>query len=90
MITELLLKKFVPELKEIPNKTASAVAVIVDQDMRKKIGTLGSATGMVLNLLLSAMKMLLGFLMGSVAVTADGVNNLSDAGGSLVALISVR
>lgn len=90
MITELLLKKFVPELKEIPNKTASAVAVIADQDMRKKIGTLGSATGMVLNILLSAMKMLLGFLMGSVAVTADGVNNLSDAGGSLVALISVR
>lgn len=86
MITELLLKKFVPECKA----QGDAAAVIGDQDMRKKIGTLGSATGMVLNILLSAMKMLLGFLMGSVAVTADGVNNLSDAGGSLVALISVR
>ena len=86
MITEILLQKFVPEYR----KNGDAVAVIGDQEMRKKIGTLGSATGMVLNILLSAMKMLLGFLVGSVAITADGVNNLSDAGGSLVALISVR
>ena len=90
MITEYLLKKFVPELRSEKTGDASAVAVIPDQEMRKKIGTLGSATGMVLNILLSVMKMLLGFLIGSVAITADGVNNLSDAGGSLVALISVR
>lgn len=88
MITEFLLHNFVPELRK--EKGASSSFVIADQDMRKKIGTLGSATGMVLNILLSAMKMLLGFLIGSVAITADGVNNLSDAGGSLVALISVR
>ena len=86
MITEFLLKKMVPECRA----NDAAVAVIGDQDMRKKIGTLGSAVGMILNILLSAMKMLLGFLIGSVAITADGVNNLSDAGGSLVALISVR
>lgn len=88
MITEALLNRFVPEWKRKEN--AAAVAAIPDQEMRKKIGTLGSAAGMVLNILLSVMKMLLGFLIGSVAVTADGVNNLSDAGGSLVALISVR
>lgn len=88
MITEFLLHNFVPEFRK--EKGASSAFVIADQDMRKKIGTLGSAAGMVLNILLSAMKMLLGFLIGSVAITADGVNNLSDAGGSLVALISVR
>lgn len=88
MITEALLNRFVPEWKRKEN--AAAVAVIPDQEMRKKIGTLGSGAGMVLNILLSVMKMLLGFLIGSVAITADGVNNLSDAGGSLVALISVR
>ena len=83
MITDFLLKKFVPEYTGKENAAS-------DQEMRKKIGTLGSATGMVLNILLSVMKMLLGFFIGSVAITADGVNNLSDAGGSLVALVSVR
>lgn len=62
----------------------------MDQQVRAAYGTLGSVTGMVLNLLLAGMKMLLGVLTGSLAVTADGVNNLSDAGGSLVALLAVR
>ena len=61
-----------------------------DQQVRAAYGTVGSLTGMVLNLLLAGMKMLLGMLTGSLAVTADGVNNLSDAGGSLVALLAVR
>ena len=61
-----------------------------DQKVRAAYGTLGSLTGMILNLLLAGMKILLGILTGSVAVTADGVNNLSDAGGSLVALLSVQ
>ena len=74
-----LIKKFVPDWKETQR-----------QDVRAAYGTLGSLTGMVLNLLLSGMKILLGMLTGSVAVTADGINNLSDAGGSLVALLAVR
>lgn len=89
MITDILLKKFVPELRD-EQTGGAAVAALADQGMRKKIGTLGSAVGMALNILLSVMKMMLGFLIGSVAVTADGVNNLSDAGGSIIALISVR
>ena len=61
-----------------------------DQQVRQAYGTLGSITGMALNLFLSLIKILMGFLTGSVAVTADGINNLSDAGGSLIALIAVR
>lgn len=61
-----------------------------DQRVREAYGTLGSVTGMALNLLLSLAKILLGFITGSVAVTADGVNNLSDAGGSLITLVAVR
>ena len=51
-----------------------------DQRVREAYGTLGSVTGIALNLLLSLSKILLGFITGSVAVMADGVNNLSDAG----------
>ena len=62
----------------------------IDQKAREKYGTLGSGVGIVVNLLLAAMKFLVGVLTGSVAVTADAANNLSDAGGSVVSLISVR
>lgn len=63
---------------------------VKDQHVREAYGMLGSVTGMALNLLLALAKILLGFLSGSVAITADGVNNLSDAGGSLIALIAVH
>lgn len=61
-----------------------------DQSVRAAYGTLGALVGITLNLLLAVMKMLVGLTTGSVAVMADGVNNLSDAGGSVVALASVR
>jgi len=78
-MTAWLIRKFIKNPEQTDN-----------QKVRQAYGTLGSATGMALNLLLSLIKILLGFLTGSVAVTADGVNNLSDAGGSVIALIAVR
>ena len=56
----------------------------MSQQNRQKAGTVGSVTGLAVNILLAVMKILLGTITGSVAVTADGFNNLSDAGGSLV------
>ena len=53
-------------------------------------GTLCSAVGIVLNLLLTAIKLLAGSLSGSIAATADALNNLSDAGSSLATLASFR
>ncbi|MEG0740701.1 MAG: cation diffusion facilitator family transporter [Clostridia bacterium] len=61
-----------------------------DPDVRAAYGTLGSCTGTVLNLLLAACKFLMGLLSGSLAIMADAANNLSDAAGSIVTLISVR
>lgn len=61
-----------------------------DPKTRAAYGTLGTCTGVAVNVLLSALKFLLGALSGSLAVMADAVNNLSDAAGSLMALISVR
>lgn len=61
-----------------------------DQAVRGRYGTFGSATGIVVNVLLAVMKFLIGTVTGSVAVTADAANNLSDAGGSIVSLFSVR
>ncbi|MBQ3061527.1 MAG: cation transporter [Lachnospiraceae bacterium] len=54
---------------------------------RKLYGTLCSIVGIVLNVLLFAGKMVAGFITGSVAITADAFNNLSDAGSSFITLI---
>ena len=61
-----------------------------DQPVRKRLGTLGSGVGVGVNALLAAGKLIIGTLTGSVAVTADAINNLSDAAGSVVSLVSMR
>lgn len=61
-----------------------------DQAVRKRLGTLGASTGVGVNVLLALMKVLLGTATGSVAITADAANNLSDAGGSVMSLVSMR
>lgn len=58
--------------------------------VRRAYGTLVSITGIILNILLFAAKFLVGTLFGSVSITADAVNNLSDAGAQIVSLISFR
>ena len=55
--------------------------------VRKAYGVLCGALGIALNLLLFAGKFLAGQLSGSIAITADAFNNLSDAGSSLVTLL---
>lgn len=61
-----------------------------DQAVRKRLGTLGSCVGVGVNALLVAIKLFVGSVTGSVAVVADAVNNLSDAAGSVVSLVSMR
>ena len=61
-----------------------------DPAVRQAYGTLCGLTGICLNLLLFAVKYLAGVLSGSIAVTADAFNNLSDAGSSVVTLLGFR
>lgn len=57
---------------------------------RRAWGVLCSIVGICLNVLLFAGKLIAGVLAGSVAITADAFNNLSDAGSSLITLIGFR
>ncbi len=59
-------------------------------EVRGAYGILCSITGIVLNVFLFVFKMIAGILSGSVAIVADAVNNLSDAGSSLILLIGFR
>ncbi|MCM1158742.1 MAG: cation diffusion facilitator family transporter [Bacteroidales bacterium] len=54
---------------------------------RKAYGTLCSVVGICLNIFLFAGKYFAGVVSGSVAVTADAFNNLSDAGSSFITLV---
>ena len=58
-----------------------------DPKVRTAYGMLCGLYGVFLNLLLFAGKYLAGTLSGSVAVTADAFNNLSDAGSSVISLL---
>ena len=63
---------------------------VQDPRVRQRYGTLSGAVGIFLNLLLSAGKMIAGVLTGSIAITADAFNNLTDAGSSVVTLVGFR
>ena len=78
-MTNLLARLFVRDYQNV-----------TDPRVRARYGTMVSVVCILANLLLSAGKMLVGFLVGSIAITADGINNLSDAGSSIVSLVSFR
>ena len=78
-MTSLLIKIFIRDSENTGNTR-----------VRAAYGTLGSVTGITVNILLAAIKGLAGFLSGSISVTADALNNLSDALSSVIALFGVR
>ena len=63
---------------------------VTNPAVRKAYGMLCSLTGIFLNILLFAGKYIAGTLAGSIAVTADAFNNLSDAGSSVITLLGFR
>ena len=76
---ELLAKWFIPHRDSMEGGA-----------LRRAYGTLCGAVGIGLNILLFMGKFFAGQLSGSIAVTADAFNNLSDAGSSAVTLLGFR
>ncbi len=58
--------------------------------VREAYGTLGSVTGIIVNIILAIAKYFAGIVSGSISVTADAINNLSDAGSSIISLVGVK
>ena len=75
----LLAKWLIPNCDKVENS-----------EVRRAWGALCGFVGIGLNLLLFAGKLAAGTLSGSIAVTADAFNNLSDAGSSVVTLLGFR
>ena len=78
-MTGLLLRKFVRNYENTG-----------DPAVRDAVGRLSGIVGILCNVLLFAAKFLAGTLTGSVAITADAINNLSDASSSVVTLLGFK
>ena len=61
-----------------------------ETEIRKAYGILCGAVGIGLNILLFLLKFLAGTISGSIAITADAFNNLSDAGSSVVTTLGFQ
>lgn len=78
-MTSLLIRLFIKNHSQTEN-----------QQVRQKYGLLGGIVGIVCNVALFLAKLVAGLLTASISITADALNNLSDAGSSIVTLIGFK
>ncbi len=78
-MTNLLIKLFIKDYENVSSPT-----------VRAKYGMLSGWGGIVMNVILTAVKFFIGSMTGSIAITGDAFNNLSDAGSSAVSLLGFK
>ena len=78
-MTKLLLRLFVKNYKD-PSDAA----------VRGRIGKMSGMVGILCNLVLFAFKLVVGTISGAVSITADAMNNLSDATSAVVTLVGFK
>lgn len=79
MISEAIIKKFIKNSENVEN-----------EEVRNKYGTVAGIVGIVSNLLLFILKFSIGFLSGSIAITADAFNNFTDMASSAITMIGFK
>lgn len=78
-MTDFLVNKFIKDSTNIENT-----------EVRTRYGILSSIVGIFCNVLLFSVKLTIGLILSSLAVTADAFNNLSDAASSIISFIGVK
>ena len=61
-----------------------------DKETRGKVGYISGIVGLFINLFLSILKLAIGLMASSIAVTADAFNNLSDAASSIITIVGFK
>lgn len=79
MISSLLVRLFIKNPEDVK-----------ENNVREAYGTLGSVVGIICNLILCILKITVGLISGSISIAADGLNNLSDIGSSIVTMIGFK
>lgn len=78
-MTNFLVKLFIKNADDIKNPA-----------VRSAYGKFAGLVGIICNFILFVLKLAVGILFGSIAITADAINNLSDASSSVVTLIGFK
>lgn len=78
-MTNLLVKTFVKNHEDVKNPV-----------VRQKYGTLSSIVGIICNIMLFALKYIIGTLSNSISIVSDAFNNLSDCASCLVTLFGYK
>mgnify|MGYP000926781335 CR=1 FL=1 len=78
-MTELLLKWFIKDYRDTARPS-----------VREKYGRLAGTVGIISNVFLFIIKIIAGTLFRSISITADAVNNISDAGSSVITMIGFK
>ena len=78
-MTDFLVNKFIKDSNNIEST-----------EVRTRYGMLASVVGIFCNVLLFSVKLTIGLILSSLAVTADAFNNLSDAASSIISFIGVK
>lgn len=78
-MTSLLIKRFIKNYEDTE-----------EPSVRSAYGKLAGIVGIVCNVVLFVMKIIIGTISGSVAITADAANNLSDASSSIISLLGFK
>ena len=63
---------------------------VKDNKVRSKYGTLASIFGIISNFIICSLKFVVGLLFNIISITADAVNNLTDASSSFISLIGIK
>lgn len=79
MISKFLVNTFVKNNENIK-----------DPKVRNNYGNLGGIVGIIINFMLFLIKFFVGMFVGSIAISADAFNNLSDAGSSVITIIGFK
>ena len=72
------------------NKTSIQTEEPVQEVSREKVIVRTSIIGIIANVLLAAFKAAVGLLSHSIAVILDAVNNISDAGSSVITIVGAK
>lgn len=78
-MNEILFKTFIKNHDDVKNPA-----------VRDAYGKLAGVVGIMSNALLCVMKIAIGLISGSIAIIADGVNNLADGGSSVITLLGFK
>ena len=79
MLSSLILKFAVPGINGA-----------LTPQQRNRCGIVSGITGIICNIILAAVKITLAVISGSIAIAADAVNNLSDAGSGIITAAGFR